>query len=209
MLEAHTLGLFVGAVTLLLLVPGPNMLFVMSHGLHYGWRGGVAAASGIALADLILTLLTAAGVTGLVAAWPPSFDLIRYCGAAYLLWMAYRALRSEGSGPGQAGERAPLQAVMLRAMLNSLLNPKALLFFILFLPQFVAPANGALAAQLLLLGGLLTLLALLFHLGLGLLGGTLGRALGGWRGARSLHRWGLAGVLGGLALRLLVMPRSG
>ncbi|MBS7664251.1 LysE family transporter [Pseudomonas lalucatii] len=209
MLEPQTLAIFLGAATLLLLVPGPNMLFVVSHGVHYGWRGGVAAALGIGLADLILTLLTAAGVTGLAAAWPPSFDLIRYCGAAYLLWMAYRSLRSVGPPAAAGCERAPLQAVVLRAMFNSLLNPKALLFFILFLPQFVVPGEGTLAGQLLLLGGLLTLLALVFHAALGLFGGGIGRALGGRERLGGLHRWGLAGVLGLLALRLVLMPRPG
>lgn len=94
MIETSTLLIFAGAVMALLLSPGPNMAFVMAHGMTYGLGGGAAAALGIGLADLILTVLTATGVTAVVTAWPPSFDLIRYAGAAYLLWMAYKAMHN-------------------------------------------------------------------------------------------------------------------
>lgn len=93
MIDPATLLIFVGAVMLLLLSPGPNMAFVISHGASYGWRGGVASGLGIGLADLILTALTAMGVTALVASWPPAFDLIRYSGGLYLLWLAFKADR--------------------------------------------------------------------------------------------------------------------
>jgi threonine/homoserine/homoserine lactone efflux protein len=207
MLDPETLVVFAGAVALLLISPGPNMVFVLSHGMHYGWRGGLAAALGISLADLLLTLFTAAGVTGLVAAWPPSFDIIRYCGAVYLLWMAYRTLKSNGMPERSACEKAPLKAVFVSATLNSLLNPKALLFFIVFLPQFVTPANGMIAEQLLLLGGVLTLLAFIFHLALGFFGGSVGRVIAGRGRSFSVQKWGLASVFGLLAFRLLVMSR--
>ena len=75
MISLVTLAVFSGAVLLLLLSPGPNMAFVISHGVTHGWRGGCASALGIAVADLLLTALTAMGVTALVASWPPAFDL--------------------------------------------------------------------------------------------------------------------------------------
>ncbi|MDH4609077.1 LysE family translocator [Pseudomonas sp. BN102] len=207
MVDPEMLVVFAGAVVLLLISPGPNMVFVLSHGMHYGWRGGLAAALGISLADLLLTLLTVAGVTGLIAAWPPSFDIIRYCGAVYLLWMAYRTLKSNGMPEKATCEKAPLKAVFISATLNSLLNPKALLFFIVFLPQFVTPAKGMIAEQLLLLGGVLTLLAFIFHAGLGFFGGTVGRAIAGRGRFFSVQKWGLASVFGLLAIRLVVMSR--
>ena len=141
------------------------------------------------MADAILTLLTAAGITGLVAAWPPSFDIIRFAGAFYLAWMAWKTLRSDAAG-GSRVECVPLKTVLVRATLNSLLNPKALLFFIVFLPQFVVPGHGAISAQLLLLGALLTLLAFIFHVGLGLFGGAMSRRLGGRGRFANLQKWG-------------------
>lgn len=93
MISLVTLGVFSGAVLLLLLSPGPNMAFVISQGVTHGWRGGVASALGIGVADLLLTALTAMGVTALVASWPPAFDLIRCAGVIYLLWLAFKTLQ--------------------------------------------------------------------------------------------------------------------
>lgn len=205
--DLDTFVIFTCAVALLLASPGPNMAFVISHGVSHGWRGGVAAALGISLADAILTLLTAAGITGLVAAWLPSFDIIRFAGALYLAWMAWKTLRSDVTAGGSRVECVPLKTVLVRATLNSLLNPKALLFFIVFLPQFVVPGHGAISAQLLLLGALLTLLAFIFHVGLGLFGGAMSRRLGGRGRLAGLQKWGLASLFGALALRLVVMQR--
>lgn len=207
MLDLQTLLVFTGAVMLLLISPGPSMAFVMSHGFSCGWRGGMAAAFGIAVADLILTVLTATGVTGLVAAWPPSFDIIRYSGALYLLWMAYKALGSKGMGDATQAAHVPLKSIFARAMLNSLLNPKALLFFLVFLPQFVMPAKGMIAQQMLMLGAVLTLLAWVFHALLGAFGGAFQRLLkGSGRFARLQPRM-LASVLALLAVRLMIMSR--
>ncbi|MCU9947669.1 LysE family translocator [Pseudomonas solani] len=207
MLDLDTFVIFTCAVALLLISPGPNMAFVISHAVSHGWRGGVAAALGISLADATLTLLTAAGITGLVAAWPPSFDIIRFAGALYLAWMAWKTLRSSAAADGSAVEPVQLKTVLVRATLNSLLNPKALLFFIVFLPQFVVPERGPIAEQLLLLGALLTLLAFLFHAALGLAGGSVRRRLSGRSRFANLQKWGLASLFGALALRLVVMQR--
>ncbi|WP_455885648.1 LysE family translocator [Pseudomonas spelaei] len=173
MIEPSTLLLFAGAVLLLLMSPGPNMAFVIAHGASYGWRGGVVAALGIGAADLVLTALTAAGLAAAIAQWPPSFDLIRWAGAFYLLWMAWKAIRVRSGLPLNAAIQASLMSVFMRAMLNSLLNPKALLFFMVFLPQFVVPGSSAVARQIVTLGLVLTLIASIFHVALGLIGGMI------------------------------------
>ncbi|CRM82910.1 Leucine efflux protein [Pseudomonas sp. 31 R 17] len=207
MVEPSTLLLFAGAVLLLLMSPGPNMAFVIAHGASYGWRGGVAAAFGIGAADLVLTALTAAGLTAAIAQWPPSFDLIRWAGAFYLLWMAWNALRVRAARSTHATLQASLMSVFIRAMLNSLLNPKALLFFMVFLPQFVVRGSSAVALQIVTLGLVLTLIAIIFHVVLGLMGGII-------RGYASHHgesaKWqsrGLAFVLVLLAVRLALTSR--
>lgn len=207
MIDLQTLSLFCGAVMLLLITPGPNMAFVMSHGFTYGWRGGLAVALGISAADIVLTVLTATGVTGLVAAWPPSFDIIRYVGAVYLLWMAWKALQGGKLGESHIDNQVSLRTVFIRAMLNSLLNPKALLFFIVFLPQFVTPSTGMIAEQLILLGLVLTVIAFVFHAVLGAFGGTINRWFAGKERLGRLQPRLLASVLTLMAVRLMVMSR--
>jgi threonine/homoserine/homoserine lactone efflux protein len=191
MIDLQTLSLFCGAIMLLLITPGPNMAFVMSHGFTYGWRGGLAVALGIGAADVVLTILTAAGVTGLVAAWPPSFDIIRYVGAIYLLWMAWKALQGGTLGENIIAHKVSLSTVFARAMLNSLLNPKALLFFLVFLPQFVTPGKGM----------------IIFHAALGAFGSTLSRWFAGKKRLGKLQPKVLASVLTLMAVRLMVMSR--
>ncbi|WDU60437.1 LysE family translocator [Pseudomonas poae] len=207
MIEPATLAVFSGAVLLLLLSPGPNMAFVISHGVTHGWRGGVASGLGIGVADLLLTALTATGVTAVVASWPPSFDLIRNAGVVYLLWLAFKTVQKRPGAMTDQVEPVRLRRVFLRAMLNSLLNPKALLFFVVFLPQFVRPEAGPIAIQLLVLGGVLTLIAAVFHVLLGIFGGAVSRFFAGRPVGAVLQKWGLATVLMALAVRLALMPR--
>ncbi|MDF3836725.1 LysE family translocator [Cupriavidus basilensis] len=208
MIAFATLLVFSAAVMMLLLSPGPNMAFVMAHGVSYGLGGGAAAALGIGAADLVLTGLTATGITAVIAAWPPAFDLIRYAGAAYLLWMAYKALRRPRSPLGAVAQQASLKSVFLRSMLNSLLNPKALLFFMVFLPQFVEPGKGNVAGQLVILGCVLTAISVVFHALLGAAGGSARRFLSRNPRAATVQTYGLAVVLVLLALRLIAMPRA-
>jgi threonine/homoserine/homoserine lactone efflux protein len=209
MISVSTLLLFFAACLALLLSPGPNMAFVVSHGAAQGPRAGFAAALGIALADLVYTALTAAGLTAAVAAWPPAFDLIRYLGAIYLLWLAYRTLRQSAQaqpGGSAAAGRAGGLRICARAALNSLLNPKPMLFYMVFLPQFVEPARGHAAWQIVVLGCLLTATSLAFHSLLGALSGSTGRFLRA--GAGKLGSRTLAAVFALLALRLALLSRT-
>lgn len=205
--EPSTLVLFGVAVLALFVTPGPNMAFVLSHSLAHGPRAGFAAALGISAGDLVLTLLTATGVTAAIAAWPPSFDLLRIGGALYLVWMAWRAIRA----PEQAVVAKQAAVSMMRlarmSMLNSLLNPKALLFFIVFLPQFVDPSRGHVTAQLAIFGVTLSAVALIYNTLLGLFSGRIGALLQRSPRVAKVQAWFLACVLAGLALRLLWLDR--
>ncbi|MBT2324812.1 LysE family translocator [Variovorax paradoxus] len=207
MIDPATLSLFLVAVLALFLSPGPNMAFVLSHGIALGPRAGFAAGLGIAAADLVHTLCAATGVTALVAAWPPSFELLRYAGALYLLWLAWQALRSGDARLQTEAGRAGFARVLRMAWLNNLVNPKALLFFMVFLPQFVDPARGSVPMQLVLLGVALSLAGLVFNTLLGACSGQIGRWLQRRRGAGGFQRGLLATVMIALALRLLLIDR--
>lgn len=212
MVALSTLGLFVLAALALLASPGPNMAFVLAQGAAHGPRGAFAGAIGIALADFVLALAAASGVAALVAAWAPAFDLLRWAGAAYLVWLGVQALRTGTSGARAAGGPAAglapkMTRVARMGFVNTLMNPKALVFFIVFLPQFVHPAQGSVPAQMVQLGAVMSLVSLLFNTTLGSAAGLLARRVAASeRGVRLRQRL-LAGVMFGLALRLLVMAR--
>lgn len=208
MVTLPTLGLFVLAALALMASPGPNMAFVLAQGAAHGPRGAFAGAIGIALADFALALAAASGVAALMAAWAPAFDLLRWAGAAYLVWLGVQALRPGTSGARAAGGPATgLARVARMGFVNTLMNPKALVFFIVFLPQFVHPAQGSVSAQMVQLGAVMSLVSLLFNTALGSVAGVVARRVAASeRGARLRQRL-LAGVMFGLALRLLVMAR--
>lgn len=206
MLDAANLYLFVLASLLLLIIPGPNMAFVTSHAMAHGWRGGTAAALGISFADLLMTAMVSAGVGAVVMSWAPAFELLRIAGTGYLLWLAWQALKTP-SAPKEGGAALrSLKSVFVRGTLNSLLNPKALLFFMVFLPQFVSVQSGHVTLQLLFLGTLLAAIALAFHIALGVCAAKIGSALGRQRGSR-LGNYAFAAVMAGLAARLLLLQR--
>lgn len=208
MIDVTNLSVFAGAVVILLLVPGPNMAFVMTHAVAHGWRAGLAAALGITLADLILTLLVAVGVGALIMSWAPAFDLIRGAGALYLLWLGWLAVKSRP--PSDSAAQAPLaslRSIFIRATLNSLLNPKALVFFMVFLPQFVTPAAGSADVQLVMLGLCLAAIALVFHFLLGVFAGAAHRRLKHLPISRRLGSYGFAAVMVALAARMMLMGR--
>jgi threonine/homoserine/homoserine lactone efflux protein len=138
------------------LVPGPDMLFVAATGMARGPRAGVAGALGVSGGVLIHTLAAAIGLSALIHSSATVFEAIRWVGIAYLLWLAFASLRATSSEPPPGAEAeaesGSLVAVAARGAITNLLNPKVILFFLAFLPQFVDPARGAVWAQLLVLG---------------------------------------------------------
>lgn len=195
---------FLAAAVLITLAPGPDNLMVLSLGMARGRRAGMAFGAGCALGCLNHTALAALGVGALIAASPTAFSALRWAGGLYLIWIGLQAWRSRGAGTGpEAGPETPVQLFRQGLFVNAI-NPKVVLFFLAFLPQFVDPARGSAALQLLQLGGLFTLQALLVFGAIGYFAGQAGERL-----ARqpAIGRW-LDRVAGGLfvllGLRLLV-----
>jgi leucine efflux protein len=154
-----------GTVAIILL-PGPNSMYVLSVAARRGVRAGYAGAAGVFLGDAVLMTLSAAGVASLMRAEPTLFMIVKYAGAAYLCWIGFglvrgavRRWRSAGPvaaaqpEPGPGDERDPFR----RALLVSLLNPKAILFFISFFIQFVEPTYPYPALSFLVLGTIVEL----------------------------------------------------
>ncbi|NWB32101.1 LysE family translocator [Pseudomonas gingeri] len=189
-------------------VPGPNMAIVTSHAVAHGWRFGLAAALGITLADVLMTVAVSTGLGALVMSWAPAFDLLRWAGACYLMWLAWQALKTSPADTDTQATQASMRKIFARATLNSLLNPKALLFFMVFLPQFVT-VGSSVTSQLMFLGLLLALIALIFHSLLGLCAGRLHGRLREGVLSKRLGAYSFAVVMTALAVRLLVLNRQG
>ncbi|MBV7316646.1 LysE family translocator [Shewanella sp. NIFS-20-20] len=167
MIDFALLPVYLTAVLALLLIPGPDMLLITSASITYGKRVGIFASLGNATAGLVLTLLAAIGVSSVIAMQPMALQLLKLLGGAYLLkmgWDCWHAQPSEASDELAATSNMAKQ-LYRRAVLSNLLNPKALMFFVLFLPQFVSvDISASSTQQLLALGLLLNVAGLSFNL---------------------------------------------
>ncbi|WP_260261057.1 LysE family translocator [Vibrio intestinalis] len=179
MIDMSVLPVYLTAVVALLLLPGPDMLLIASSSMSYGRRVGIFASLGNATSGIILTLLAALGVSALIAMNPMALKVLHLLGGAYLLKMGWDCIRAQAAdAPELDGQSKMATTFYQRALVSNLLNPKALVFFVMFLPQFVSSNITATSGeQMLALGLLLNVLGLLFNLVLVALVGTLGKSL--------------------------------
>lgn len=174
--DGHVLVAYLALATLLMLTPGPDMLFVLASGIRSGSRAGFVAAVGVAVGETVHLLAAAAGLAALFRAAPLLYELVRFAGAAYLLWLGVRSLRARG-GPHAAqgrGGAASTRRAFWRGLITNVLNPKMALFTVALLPQFVDPSRGQVPAQFLVLGACFVALEIVVD-------GTVGLSAGGVR----------------------------
>ncbi len=213
-----TLTAFFGVAVLLALVPGPDNVFVLLQSAQRGWRAGMAVVLGLCAGVLVHTAAVALGLAALFAASAGAFAVLKLCGAAYLLWLAWQSLRAAPVAPPPVQEMATsapqavapaLQAgawrMAGRGMAMSLSNPKVLVFFLAFLPQFADPARGPVAPQLLVLGCVFMLAALLVFGAIACFSGAFGALLQRSARAQRLLAQVSALVFVGLAVRLVMV----
>ncbi len=152
-IETTQLLIFMMAGIALNLTPGADMMYCLSQGLKSGPKAGFAASLGIATGSIIHVLLAAFGLAALIAANPLAFEVLRWAGVAYLVWLAVQALRTplQVDLPDEAKRSQPMKAWRDGVLVN-LLNPKVIVFILAFLPQFVDPLRGSTVLQFLLLG---------------------------------------------------------
>jgi threonine/homoserine/homoserine lactone efflux protein len=211
MIAPHDLILFALAALILALTPGPNMAYLMSRTLCQGRRAGVISLAGTTLGFTAHMLASACGLSALLFAVPLAFDVVKYAGAAYLLWMAWNALK-----PGAALGVAPAaltpasdSSLFHMALITSLLNPKVAMFYIALLPQFIDSAHGSVLAQGIALGFLQISICVAVDFALYVLAAS---AIASWLGTRPLWlKWQgrlMALVLAGLAVRLALESRK-
>lgn len=179
MIDISILPVYLTAVVALLLLPGPDMLLIVSSSMSYGRRVGIFASLGNATSGIILTLLAALGVSALIAMSPMALKALHLLGGVYLLKMGWDCLRTQSvDAPDLDSQNKMAGKFYQRALVSNLLNPKALVFFVMFLPQFVSTKVAATSGeQMLVLGLVLNVLGLIFNFLLVALVGTMGKGL--------------------------------
>ncbi|AWK89170.1 LysE family translocator [Azospirillum thermophilum] len=202
---------FLTAAVLLNISPGPDMAFIMGHTVRGGTRAGMAATFGVWTGAFGHVVMAALGLSAVIAASATAFAVVKWVGVAYLLWIGVRALLSKGGGltldDVPSGARGDIWSVYRQGVLIDLLNPKAAIFFLAFLPQFVVEGAGPVWVQLMVHGLLIILVAMFIEPPLVLLGDRLVVRL---RDSRRLGLWldrALGSLLIALGLRLAVEER--
>jgi threonine/homoserine/homoserine lactone efflux protein len=202
-----TLLCFLGASVALTLAPGPDNLFVLSQGIARGREAAIVTALGMCSGISVHTTAAAFGISALFYSSVVAFNLVKYAGAAYLLYLAYRTLKERsGVRLSTADVRAPL-ALFKRGFIMNVLNPKVAMFFLAFLPQFVSPKAEQFALQMLLLGLIFMLQAVIIFTIIGFFSGSIGNFILARPGIARRFDWLTAGVFASLGVRLALTER--
>jgi len=199
-----TLALFSVAALALTATPGPDMLLIASRSMSQGRGAGFATLAGIQVGTYCHALAAALGLSQLFLVVPVAYDIVRYAGAAYLLYLACKTFRSNGTifAPTGGLRHHPLGAMFRQGLLTNLLNPKMALFVLALFPQFVRPEAGSVALQIMVLATLLNAIGLGVNGVVILTSSRLGRLFSGNGRWRRLPQMPLATVFAGLAVRL-------
>lgn len=206
-MDLVTLFLFVCAVVVLTVTPGPDLFLIVGRGISQGRTAALFTALGFFLAGFVQVPLLAFGLASAVAENPVLFEILRYGGAAYLIWRGFKMIRHAGQTEAFPAKYASASAAIKEGFVASLVNPKSHAFLLAFLPQFVRPENGSVMMQFIVLGIVMRIVALLIEGGIALFAGAIGQRL---RRARLLQGWleRIAGsLLVAVGLRLVFMDR--
>jgi threonine/homoserine/homoserine lactone efflux protein len=203
--------IFLSAAFVLLITPGPSIMYVMSRAIAQGSQAALLSAIGLALGDLLQVVATAVGLSALVASAPAILSVLKFSGAAYLVVLGALTLagkggaRTAGAVEGNSRTQRPAKpSLILQGFLA--LNPKTALFFLAFLPQFVDPRAGSASAQILTFGIAFVVLGFFTNSLLGCLGGKLGDAARSNTGFQTVTRFASGIILVALGIVAACMP---
>ncbi len=190
--------------------PGPNMIYVISRSLAQGVAAGLISLGGVALGFVFYMLCAALGITALLFAVPYAYDALRFAGAAYLLWLAWQALKPGGSSPFQVKKLRQDGPRKLFAMglLTNLLNPKIAMLYLALLPQFIDPAAGSVLMQSIALGSIQIVIGVSVNAMVAFAAGSIAVFLGTRPTWLLIQRWLMGTVMAGLAVRLALEKRA-
>ena len=202
MIPSHSsLLLFISAALVLLLIPGPAVFYIVGRSIGQGRGAGLVSALGISVGCLFHTAAAAVGLSALLMSSAVAFSVVKYLGAAYLIYLGIQKLRSEEPAELSGNIRpVKLSRIFAQGIIVNVLNPKEALFFLAFLPQFVDPSRGHVAGQILFLGVLLAILGVTSDSLWALFAGTLAHWLRGNARWMRTQRYVSGGMLISLSL---------
>ena len=201
--------LFVAACVLLVLTPGPNLLYLISRTLCQGRMAGLVSLAGTTTGFVVHIFAASLGISAVFVAVPVAYDALRWAGAAYLVWLAWDSVRA-GSGGLFAPRTLPAASpgkLFRMGLLTSILNPKVALFYLALFPQFVDPARGGVLVQSLLLGATQIVIAVIGDTLFVLAAAVVARWLAQRPAWATAQRWVLAGVFVAIAAKLALDSR--
>ena len=208
--DISTIAVFATASLVLTATPGPDMLLIASRSVSQGRAAGFLTYAGIAVGTYCHALAAALGLSQLFVTLPVAYEIVRWAGCAYLLYLAYKTVRSNASSasPVSTLKRLSNWRIFGEGLMTNLLNPKMALFVLALLPQFVDPKSGSMVTQMLLLATVLNGVGFLVNGSVILVGSHLRARLAGIRRFPKLSQYLLAGVFTGLACRLALGSRN-
>ena len=190
MLSLSTISLFSIAAIILALTPGPDMLYIATRSITQGRGAGIFSALGVHTGVLIHTIAAAFGISALIAESAVAFNIVRYAGAAYLVYLGIRTILNKAASLEiKVIEHKKLRSVYYQGLITNLFNPKVILFFLAFLPQFADPSKGSIPIQMVTLGCLMIVVTLPIDIAVGLLGGSMGKFLKTSTRMQRISKW--------------------
>jgi threonine/homoserine/homoserine lactone efflux protein len=210
MIPLNDLVIFAGAALVMVLTPGPNMIYLISRSISQGRQAGIISLVGVVAGFVVHMLAAAIGLTALFMAIPLGYELLKWIGALYLLWLAWQAIKPGARSPFQAND-LPIDTrnrLLAMGFLTSVLNPKIAIFYLAILPQFISPENGSVFAQSLILGSTQICVSFVVNLLIALSAAK----IAGWFSRNptwlGIQRYFMGFVLAGLAVKLMLEKRS-
>lgn len=210
MFGIHDLTLFIVSGLLLNLMPGPDSLLVMARSASQGWRAGSVATFGIGAGIMVHVLAAAIGLSALLATSATAFGIVKWAGAAYIIWVGIGLLRSRAGAAARAQTLAPLpyRTIFFQGFLTNVLNPKVAIFFLAFVPQFIAADAPGKALAFVVLGCIFNLNGMLWCHALSLFTAFASARLQLKPGASAWLKRGAGGLFVGLGLKLALSKQS-
>jgi len=193
----------------MVLTPGPNMVYLISRSISQGRKAGLISLGGVALGFAFYMLCAAFGITALLLAVPYAYDALRFCGALYLLYLAWQAVKPGGKSPFQVQDLPADSPGKLFTMgfLTNLLNPKIAVMYLSLLPQFISPDHGSVLTQSLMLGFTQILISVSINALIAVMAGSIATFLTRRPTWLVVQRWLMGTVLAGLAIRMATESR--
>lgn len=200
MFDPATFLIFIAASLALLLVPGPAVLYITARSVDQGRMAGLVSVLGVHLGTVVHVLAAAIGLSALVLASALAFTIVKYAGAAYLIYLGLRRIFGDNGDEPHSLKRESLNRIFWEGVVVNVLNPKTALFFLAFLPQFVDPARGMIAGQVLVLGATFIVLGIITDGAYALLAGTAAKWIRGRPRFMDMQKYLIGGIFIALGL---------